>query len=317
MYVLNLKLNISDDEMCRPKCFFHSENLLIFEDLSLKRFKMHNVFELQNIDHCLLGLTALARFHSETIIYEEHHKISGYRIGDDFHDILTSGIYNCDEMIRIAVKVGLRIAEESENFGRKTIHFENVSKKWNTKYKQGMEMTKISKTERNVINHLDLWNNNLMFQYDDSEKPKRCIFVDFQVCKLSHPGADIMSYLYLNTSKQLRTQHMNHMLKHYYEELKNQLSQKKIDIDKIYPEKSFMENCMEFKMWGLAHSIYLFQFFLMDGDLVVKILNDSQLTESLMGEGRIHSVLCMMEKDKASRERILSSVDEFISNYVI
>lgn len=303
--------------MWHPKCFFYSKNLFIFEDLSIKGFKMHDIAELQNVEHCMMGLTALARFHSKTIIYEENQEDRNYRISDDFQDYLTGGAYSDNKVIANAIKIGLRIAEESENFGKNTVHFEDVSKKWYDAYKKGIEMSYISKSERNVISHSDLWNNNIMFRYDENEEPKQCVFVDYQVCRLSPPGADIMSYLYLNTSTQVRSQHMNFLLKHYYEELKKELLRKNIDINEIYPENSFIECCMRFKIWGLVHSIFLFQFILLNSKIADNILNDSQKKESSSGERLNDTVHYIMDKNSASRERMLSSVDEFISHYII
>lgn len=54
---------------------------------------------------------------------------------------------------------------------------EKISKLHDHLYQIGIDASKPSKDEFNVINHGDFWVNNMMFKYDDNGKPIAHIFV--------------------------------------------------------------------------------------------------------------------------------------------
>lgn len=53
----------------------------------------------------------------------------------------------------------------------------------------------------NVLNHGDLWVNNMMFKYDANGRPIDLVFVDYQMSFYSSPGIDINYFL--NTSPKI------------------------------------------------------------------------------------------------------------------
>lgn len=53
----------------------------------------------------------------------------------------------------------------------------------------------------NVLNHGDLWVNNMMFKYDGNGRPIDLVFVDYQMSFYSSPGIDINYFL--NTSPKI------------------------------------------------------------------------------------------------------------------
>ncbi|XP_077292442.1 uncharacterized protein LOC143915607 isoform X2 [Arctopsyche grandis] len=308
-----------DTHMWHPRCLFTSSDMLIFEDLSLKGFQMLELKETQDEEHCLVGLTSLARFHSATIIYEEQMSLQcgqKYRVEDHFQKKLSGGLFGYNDWGKIASSVAFRFAEESENFGKNTPYFENVRKNWYNVFKRGLKLLDFSKFERNVVNHLDLWNNNIMFQHDNNGKPTQCVIVDYQACQILPPCADIMSYLYLNLSKELRSVTMKKFLNHYYAIMTEELKNKNIQIEDIFPKGKFDECCEKFKLWGLIHSLINFQFIFIEGDDVMDMIQDSDKFEILLSERRGDIIINSLKNNPTFRQRVLSNADELIESYI-
>lgn len=53
----------------------------------------------------------------------------------------------------------------------------------------------------NVLNHGDIWSNNIMFNYNDDEAIENTYFVDYQLCKYGTPSYDL--YLLILSSAKL------------------------------------------------------------------------------------------------------------------
>lgn len=65
----------------------------------------------------------------------------------------------------------------------------------------------------NVLNHRDLWINNLMFSDTD------VIFLDYQICQWASPVLDILYFLITSCTAQIIVEGMDNLLDYYYGEL--------------------------------------------------------------------------------------------------
>ena len=86
--------------------------------------------------------------------------------------------------------------------------------------------------EVHTLCHGDFWSNNIMFHYaeekdessskSESEPGKRTpidlILIDFQLINYSNPCYDLVYFLYINTDLAFRDNHLNDVLKLYYNE---------------------------------------------------------------------------------------------------
>lgn len=75
-----------------------------------------------------------------------------------------------------------------------------------------------------AVLHGDMWLNNLMFKYDETEKIVQNIrFIDFQTSRYSNPVLDLMYFIFTCTTRELRGRNYNIYLKTYHESLSDLL----------------------------------------------------------------------------------------------
>uniref|UniRef100_A0AAG5DT89 CHK kinase-like domain-containing protein n=1 Tax=Anopheles atroparvus TaxID=41427 RepID=A0AAG5DT89_ANOAO len=74
-------------------------------------------------------------------------------------------------------------------------------------------------TRLHVLNHGDLWSNNLMFRYEDSTVPREVMFVDYQLSCYGSPGLDLVYSLYNCPRADVRQTRLDDLLTVYYRSL--------------------------------------------------------------------------------------------------
>ncbi|KAJ8872605.1 hypothetical protein PR048_026211 [Dryococelus australis] len=71
-----------------------------------------------------------------------------------------------------------------------------------------------------TITHLDLWVNNIMFQYgpgSSKENPKKMKFVDFQITRYDSPARDLLFFLYSSAKLEVLSEHYDYLVRLYYD----------------------------------------------------------------------------------------------------
>lgn len=202
-----------------PACYCASleSELLIMENLS----KPPNVYQTLPTD--VLGhpmeyveatLRALAALHAVTYVMDSKMSdtfLKKYPFTDDIyfhdlHDVNPEGYY-----------FNMTFNLASQVFKGDPVHADkfNALQKLRTKVADIGKKMVAPKAPFNVLCHGDLWNNNIMYHVDGS-KPIKAKLMDWQALRYAPLTADLNNYLYANTTPQFRKQHLNDLLKVYY-----------------------------------------------------------------------------------------------------
>ena len=111
-----------------------------------------------------------------------------------------------------------------------------------------------------VLNHGDLWSNNMMFRYGPDDKTvEEIIFVDYQISNYGSPGLDLVYTLYNCPHRDVRIARRAELLQEYHRVLADALRKNGYDsvptMDDVREEFSRNEFFGKLQ-WGELHYLY-------------------------------------------------------------
>lgn len=171
-------------------------DVIVMEDLLERKFEMPDRTKGLDSNHILMALRQLARMHAASaVLYEENPKAvsqfdSGFftRRTDCFHVMFET---LCDAMIEeVSTWEGYEYYAQKLPQVRKNL-IENARRAFDC-----------DEGDFHVLNHGDIWTNNLMYTYDDAGQPKEAVLLDFQYCFFGSPVLDLI--VSANSVKHLR-----------------------------------------------------------------------------------------------------------------
>ncbi|XP_043283582.1 uncharacterized protein [Venturia canescens] len=199
-------------------------SLLVIEDLSPYGFRMADRLAGLDLQHCILALRGLGRFHASSIaVYEKDFKNGTVPYN--------KGMFNRkhpDEMKRFFTlgmrALGTEILNWSELGPARVEYSEKLLKLADHSYDKAADTMILKEDEFNVINHGDFWVNNMLFRYNDENKVLDHMFVDFQMCSYTSPAIDLLYFLNTSISPDVDLNHRDTILKEYLNTLKESMS---------------------------------------------------------------------------------------------
>ncbi|XP_069690925.1 uncharacterized protein [Periplaneta americana] len=194
-------------------------NVIVLEDLKKTGFKMADKSKGLDLNHCLLVMRALARFHAASValkkrnpkLLEPFMKNEMIEVfGSEFKDMFSFLFANVAKEIEKWPKCGERYSKKILNIAPNAA---DMHVKGRTRDDE----------EFNVLSHGDLWANNIMFSYSDSGYPLDLRFVDFQISYWVSPALDLQNFIVSSTSCGLLDS-PNILLQEYYSTLEETLT---------------------------------------------------------------------------------------------
>ncbi|CAG9827123.1 unnamed protein product [Diabrotica balteata] len=245
------KLGFSNITDFAPKCYFSCKNLfLVLEDLSVKGYKNLSLNKPWTQHQLSPILKQLSKLHSCTILFEQKmSQLLGYeiKINDYFSDMVSESAISRD--IKSAPMSHAFIAG-SHHLVQKYCNVLNIKnsnqiteialKKLQSKFDVLQPSTKY----RNIINHGDLWSNNIMFAENSSE----CILIDFASIRWCPPACDFLILLMINTDKITREHYSLVLFNQYYLSTQSVLNQHHINSKSAISRHEYLDFFKEYKI---------------------------------------------------------------------
>ncbi|KAJ8895508.1 hypothetical protein PR048_000841 [Dryococelus australis] len=194
---------------------------LIVGDLAAEGFRMAKRQGGLDMDHCILLLKTLGRYHATSIALHEVNPSIVESFKENMFTEESSKEFICNftkmtldsisKIVRTWPECGERMAGKLELL---TSVFHSIVK----------EQFKQDGNRLNVLTHGDLWINNMMFRYDDETGAVQDIrLVDFQMSRYTSFAMDLQYFIHTSPTDTIRARHVEGLLKEYHKELSNTL----------------------------------------------------------------------------------------------
>lgn len=202
--------------------YSHDSKTLILEDLKDKGFVMADRLKQLDFEHCSVCMKILAQLHAASVaVIKKKPELIATVGKEPVYDKQNTAMKekykemwkNVPSMFINAVKTW----EGFDDFEEKSGHV------WETILDEIYDVFEPRKDLLNVINHGDLWLNNMMFKYDRDGNIVDFRLVDFQVCRYASPVPDLLYFLFSSANQEVREKRMDEVLAVYLETLNSTL----------------------------------------------------------------------------------------------
>ncbi|KOB72621.1 putative Juvenile hormone-inducible protein [Operophtera brumata] len=312
------RIHVSDLKPWSAPFITGLKSAMVFEDMNALQYKLRDKFKRFDEAHTFEALKTLTRFHASSIIYEEKRSKElgrSYSLNEDFEEYLNKGGYeNKDTWFSQCRNGCLKAIKNFSNYSKTEISV--IESLWFDVWSAAVAQTDPSPEYRNVICHRDLWNNNLMFHYQDENKPDDCVLVDFQAVRYHPPSGDVMFLLYCNLDPKYREENMKKFLNFYIEELHRILVDNGIDPNVITKEK-FFESAELQRQWGLITCACLIPQFWIDDEVITNIFTDTVQFDNNLRKDKASFITKMMESNPDYKEKVMEIFEEIVDRYCL
>ncbi|XP_063223196.1 uncharacterized protein LOC134531423 [Bacillus rossius redtenbacheri] len=194
---------------------------LIVSDLAPEGYRMAARQRGLELDHCLLVMKALARFHAASVALHEDNpqlvesfkeNIVSEKSGSDFiQSYSRSSIASLAKIVRQWPDGGERMSTKLQNAA-------------DTVFQTLKQQLSPEGNRLNVLIHGDLWTNNMLFKYNDVTGGVEDIrLVDFQLAMYSSCAIDLQYFIHTSPRDEVRVAHTEDILREYHRELSSTL----------------------------------------------------------------------------------------------
>jgi Ecdysteroid kinase-like family len=217
---------LHDKVALAAKCYHATDEpckLLVFEDLQDSKFQMAAKGHGLDFDHCRMVLEKIGKFHATSMVVAQQQP--------DAMKIFNFGVFNPQQrnadLENFFVQGFATLADGVDHWSG----FETIAKKlrriqpdlltWIYSYLDDDD------TGFKVLNHGDLWMNNILFRYEgnaETSSPTDVIFVDYQASYYATPSYDLNYFLWISPSPQVRENHWTDLVEVYYKSLSETLT---------------------------------------------------------------------------------------------
>ncbi|XP_050079390.1 uncharacterized protein LOC126567203 [Anopheles maculipalpis] len=221
--VRELLTSFGDCTQFAPRFIYEDEHALVLEDLAVKGYRQPDRRERLDQHHMRLIVQKLAKFHAATAVLGRKNRdlFSGLAStnfaseGNPIHLFYANAIQHCiDQTVRVPELS--QYTEFLRSFLEQAIEREARS-------------YECDESGFNVLNHGDMWLNNLLWKYETDGIVSDVIMVDYQESFYGSPAFDLNHLLYSSANSVIQRAGFDDLVQLYTDELLGALRQFKYD----------------------------------------------------------------------------------------
>lgn len=304
------------------KCFLvKSDQLIVLENVSLQGYRMAKKSGLTlDVEHILVALKTMGYFHASSFIYEK--KVNAKLI-DLFPKLLEENAYPKHlpnsmrhRGVHNAIKTGiLPLIKEIPKY-KNSPDLNQIVQKFEEVTLTIFDLIQPSNEYPNCFNHADIWSNNILFKYDENNRPTSSKFVDFQMSRYSPQSLDVMSLIILNCCKRIYDPNMKLFMETYYEAFDKELKSHSMSAEKIISFARFEESCKKFRLMGHIETVLFCHLNMMPKQYTKSLTSNNKNYDNLILNDRS---VCLeaFRNEESYRSRMIDVLEAMIEEFVL
>jgi len=200
-----------------PKCYYaqyaKDKQLIIFEDLRVKGFKMTSRQLGMDLQHAILVMQGLGRLHASSIIIQQTKSIDDLKQQYPWlFDELWAGKL-LEVMVTPMIETSKQMLSKVGGHEKAINWLENkVVPNIVDIFAQNLSID----SKFSVICHGDCWNNNILFRYNESGLPVEVMLLDIQINKVASLATDLNHFMFASLTGSVRKPNVERLLTDYY-----------------------------------------------------------------------------------------------------
>ncbi|XP_015113675.1 uncharacterized protein LOC107038876 [Diachasma alloeum] len=197
-----------------PRVYYSSDkpDTIVMEDLATLGFRNKNRKIGFNEAEMFMVLENIADFHAASVLLNEQNAdcVSCFSNGF-FTTKLSEGVMTFVSQCVESIGDGVRDWPD-EKF---VLISDKIKKKSREIVQKLLLAYQNDADELLVLNHGDMWNNNIMFRDDGTGEPEEACFVDYQMCIWTSPAIDLLQFLHVAPELTMKMTHDDVFLQKY------------------------------------------------------------------------------------------------------
>ncbi|XP_062716829.1 uncharacterized protein LOC109411644 [Aedes albopictus] len=210
--------DVSHIFMAVPRCYLAQNDLVMLEDLRVRRFTMPDRQAGLGMEQMKAILVELSKFHAVSLAYKMQHPNEFKRLTSK----ISEGIFTKENTewyrnyYEILTKNALQmvtqtIPDQKEYLAKMKGFLDNC-------FGNLVELVS-RKSKLSVICHGDCWTNNILFKHDEKGSITEICFLDFQLIRHGSLALDLAYLIYCFTESALRKANLQTWLSIYHQQL--------------------------------------------------------------------------------------------------
>lgn len=282
-------------------CYANDEpgkEVLMLENLTQQGFVMKNS-KILDYSHAVLALRCLGEFHAYSFITRLMNPTDFDKLKQIKEPIFQQSYKDTDEVKNLGKIIIKGLIDEDKHYSERVQQFldnrlENMFYATDGKAAEPYA----------VVNHGDIWTNNMLFKYDQEENvPYDFRFIDLQVCRYASPVLDIVYILFCCCTQEMRSKHHDELINEYYKTLSKFLERFGYDSNIIFPYEILLQHFVKFGRYAAGMAFYVLHLFTSNDDMRFAY-NLSVLEERLKNDNLYRNMVKGTFKDLVDKNYI-------------
>ncbi|KAL7648250.1 UNVERIFIED_CONTAM: hypothetical protein RMT77_000156 [Armadillidium vulgare] len=305
------------DSIRTPKLFSRSlekgREAYVLEDLRVQGFKMYDRMKGMDLNHSLLVVKELGRFHASSLLFEE--TFSAKSISENLVYLERPWGNLNEEGLEAFDKMYSSSGEAVGNFLKTSDSKYEKCSNWLLKYAHKLTQHFLdgynpSNNQFEVLIHGDCWTNNMLFKYNEDEIPVDFRFVDLQFSTRASATTDLNYFFFMSLNGDFRRKNRNTLLTAYYESFSTIL--KKANKETPFSYLELKQELHDRKIYGLAAVMLILQTILSQGEDILDMdsFTDDKFDDFVETQKKTFEK--MSKREGPFRDRYIAVFDEML-----